>query len=246
MENSITYRVYGKYALFTDPITRIGGERTSLFVPTYQSLIGVTESNYWKPSIKWRIDAVRIQNPIRTESKGIRPINYGGGNDLSYATYLSDVSYVVKAHFEQNLSRPDLANDYIEHKHYWIAKRCLEKGGRRDIYLGTRECAAYIEPYDFHQGKGFYDGDEEGKNDVIEFGLQFHSFSYPDDNGEGKFYARFWRPKMVNGIIEFCKPEKCTVVKEIRYMKMKSFQYGINFRGLKEEDLLDGYEEERV
>ncbi len=241
MENSITYRVYGKYALFTDPITRIGGEKTSLFIPTYQALIGITEGIYWKPTIKWKIDSVRVLNPIRTESKGIRPINYSGGNDLSYATYLSDVSYVVKAHFEQNHNRPDLADDYIEHKHYWIAKRCLEKGGRRDIFLGTRECAAYIEPYDFDQNKGFYNG-----YGSMEFGLQFHSFSYPDDNGENKFYARFWRPKMIDGVIEFCKPEECSIVKEIRTMKMKSFKYGINFMGLQEKGLLDGYEEERL
>lgn len=241
MENSITYRVYGKYALFTDPITRIGGEKASLFVPTYQALIGMTESCYWKPSVKWKIDAVRVLNPIRTESKGLRPINYGGGNDLGYATYLSDVSYVVKAHFEQNSNRPDLAADYNEHKHYWIAKRCLERGGRRDIYLGTRECSAYIEPFDFNEGTSFYDG-----YGTMEFGLQFHSFSYPDDNGESKLYARFWRPKMVDGIIEFCKPEECKVVKEVRSMKMKSFQYGINFRGLAEEGLLDGYEEEKI
>lgn len=241
MENSITYRVYGKYALFTDPITRIGGEKTSLFIPTYQALIGITEGIYWKPTIKWKIDSVRVLNPIRTESKGIRPINYSGGNDLSYATYLSDVSYVVKAHFEQNHNRPDLADDYIEHKHYWIAKRCLEKGGRRDIFLGTRECAAYIEPYDFDQNKGFYNG-----YGSMEFGLQFHSFSYPDDNGANKFYARFWRPKMIDGVIEFCKPEECSIVKEIRTMKMKSFKYGINFMGLQEKGLLDGYEEERL
>ena len=241
MENSITYRVYGKYALFSDPITRIGGEKTSLFIPTYQALVGITESCYWKPTIKWVIDAVRVLNPIRTESKGLRPINYGGGNDLSYATYLTDVSYVVKAHFIQNTNRPDLADDYNEHKHYWIAKRCLERGGRRDIFLGTRECAAYIEPYNFDQDEGFYD-----KYGVMEFGLQFHSFSYPDDNGEGKFLARFWRPKMVDGVIEFCRPEECPVVKEIRPMKMKSFRYGINFRGLQEEGLMDGYEEEQI
>lgn len=238
MENSITYRVYGKYGLFTDPITRLGGEKSTFFAPTYQALVGTTESIYWKPTFKWKIDTVRILNPIRTESKGIRPIKYGGGNELSYTTYLSDVSYVVKAHFEQNLNRPELAHDYNEHKHYWIMKRCLEKGGRRDIYLGSRECSAYIEPCNFDDEKGYYDNYGE-----MEFGLQFHSFSYPDDNGENKLYARFWRPKMVNGVIDFCKPEECTVTKELRNMKMKNFTEGINFRGLKEDGLLYGYEE---
>ena len=238
MENAITYHVYGRYALFTDPVTRIGGEKSTLFVPTYQALIGITESMYWKPSIKWKIDKVRVLKPIRTESKGIRPIKYGGGNDLSYATYLSDVSYLVKAHFEWNLNRPDLAHDFNEHKHYFVAKRCLEKGGRRDIYLGTRECAAYIEPADFDSAEGFYDtyGD-------MEFGLQFHSFSYPDENGKHMLYARFWKPKMKNGVIEFCPPEECTVMKEIHKMNMKTFSYGSNYSGLNEPGLLDGYKE---
>jgi CRISPR-associated protein Cas5d len=241
MENSITYRVYGRYALFTDPITRVGGEKSSMFVPTYQALVGVTESLYWKPTIKWRIDKVRILNAIRTESKGIRPIRYGGGNDLSYATYLTNVAYIVKAHFEENLNRPDLTHDFNENKHYFIAKRCLEKGGRRDIFLGTRECSAYVEPCGFEEGEGFYDdyGD-------MEFGLQFHSFSYPDDNGKDMLYARFWRPKMTNGIIEFCRPEECTVTKEIHKMKMRKFTEDINFSGINELGLLDGYEEAQI
>lgn len=240
MENSVTYRVYGRYALFTDPITRVGGERASLFVPTYQALVGITESLYWKPTIKWIIDKVRVLNPIRTESKGIRPIKYGGGNDLSYATYLSDVAYVVKAHFEQNLKRPELAHDYNENKHYFIAKRCIEKGGRRDVFLGTRECSAYVEPCDFDAEKGFYD--EYG---TMEFGLQFHSFSYPDDNGEEMLCARFWKPKMVDGVIEFCRPEECTTVREIHTMRMKTFTEGVNFIGLREFELLKGGEAER-
>lgn len=241
MENAITYHVYGKYALFTDPVTKIGGEKTSLFIPTYQALVGVTESIYWKPSIKWKIDKIRVLNPIRTESKGIRPINYSGGNDLSYATYLSDVSYLVKAHFEWNLNRSDLAHDFNDNKHYFVAKRCLEKGGRRDIFLGTRECAAYVEPCDFEEGTGFYD--EYGDMD---FGLQFHSFSYPDENGENMLYARFWKPRMVNGCIHFCKPEECTVVKEIHKMNKKTFTDGINYSGLSEPGLLEGYKEESI
>lgn len=241
MENSITYRLYGRYALFSDPITRVGGEKSSLFIPTYQALVGISESIYWKPTIKWVIDKVRVLAPIRTESKGLRPINYGGGNDLSYATYLSDVSYVVKAHFEQNKTRPDLAGDYNENKHYFIAKRCLEKGGRRDIFLGTRECGAYVEPCELYEDKGFYD--DYG---TMEFGLQFHSFSYPDENGENMLYARFWKPKMVDGIIEFCKPEECIITKRIRVMNMKRFIDGVNFSGLSEAGLLDGYEEVRV
>ena len=132
-ENAIEYKVYGKYALFTDPLTKTGGEKLSYQVPTYQALKGITESIYWKPTFTWVIDECRVMHPIRTESKGMRPIKYQGGNDLASYTYLKDVEYRVKAHFVWNENRPDLVNDRNENKHYQIAKRMLERGGRSQI-----------------------------------------------------------------------------------------------------------------
>ena len=129
MRNSVEFIVYGPYALFTDPLTRMGGEKLSYQMPTYQSLKGVIESVYWKPTIMYYIDEVRIMNPIRMESKGMRPINYGGGNTLANYTYLRDVKYEVKAHFEFNPYRPDLISDRNEHKHHNILKRSIEMGG---------------------------------------------------------------------------------------------------------------------
>ena len=48
-------------------------------------------------------------NRIVTQARGVRPLNYGKGNDLAFYKYLSDVRYQVRAHFEFNLHRPDLA-----------------------------------------------------------------------------------------------------------------------------------------
>ena len=80
--------------------TRVGGEKSSYHIPTYEALKGIVESIYWKPSIMWIVDAVRIMKPIQTETKGVRPIAYNGGNELAYYTYLKDVCYQVRAHFE--------------------------------------------------------------------------------------------------------------------------------------------------
>ena len=89
-ENSISMQVYGRYALFSDPITRVGGEKFSYPVPTYQALKGIYESCYWKPTFTWVIDELRVMNPIERQSKGIRPIMYNNGkNDLSIYTYLA-------------------------------------------------------------------------------------------------------------------------------------------------------------
>ncbi len=122
--NTIEFEVYGSYALFSDPVLRVGGEKTSYHIPTYEALKGITESIYWKPSIIWYIDAVRIMNPIQTETKGIRPIAYNGGNELAYYTYLKDVKYQVRAHFEPNNNQPKLKEDSRnENKHHNIAKK---------------------------------------------------------------------------------------------------------------------------
>lgn len=167
--NIVEFMVYGEYGLFSDPLTRIGGEKCSYQIPTYEALKGVLASCYWKPTIIWYIDEVRVMNNITTEVKGIRPIKYAGGNELAYYTYLKNCRYQVKAHFEWNTNRPELTADRNENKHHETARRMIKKGGRRDIFLGTRECQAYIEPCGFGEGTGAYDDRGE-----MAFGLMYH------------------------------------------------------------------------
>ena len=137
MDNIVEFKVTGKYALFTDPLTKIGGEKFSYQIPTYEALKGILSSVYWKPTIVWVIDKVRVMKQIKTQARSAKPIKYSGGNDLSIYTYLSDVEYQVQAHFEWNLHRTDLEKDRNENKHYFVAKRMIERGGRRDVFLGT-------------------------------------------------------------------------------------------------------------
>lgn len=230
--NIIEYRVHGRYALFTDPLSKTGGEKCSYQVPTYQALKGITESIYWKPTITWIIDECRIMNPILTESKGIRPIKYGGGNDLSYYTYLRNVEYQVRAHFEWNENRRDLAHDRNENKHYDIARRMVERGGRRDIFLGARECQGYVEPCSFGEEKGTYDGTD------LSFGIMVHGITYPDEADreaeKGKMTVRLWNVQMRDGIIRFLRPEACEIRHVLRDAKQKEFVPEKNFRGLQE------------
>ena len=232
--NLVEFEVSGDYGLFSDPLTRVGGEKCSYHIPTYEALKGILASVYWKPTIIWHIDAVRVMNRIRTEVKGIRPIKYNGGNDLSYYTYLRDCRYQVRAHFEWNLNRPELAGDRNENKHHNIARRMIEKGGRRDIFLGTRECQGYVEPCVFGEGAGAYDDLDE-----LGFGLMYHGITYADEaysaDTMGKMTANFWYPVMKNGIITFQKPQNCPLHKTLGDMEMKAFgeEYG-NFIGLKE------------
>ena len=225
----------GDYALFSDPVMRVGGEKTTMQIPSYEALKGILSSVYWKPTFIWYIDEVRVMNRIRTETKGIRPIKYNKGtNDLSYYTYLKDCRYRVRAHFEWNENRPELKADRNENKHHEIARRMIQKGGRRDIFLGTRECQGYVEPCVFSESEGAYDDIEE-----LAFGLMYHGITYADEayseETKGKMTVNMWYPIMRNGVIRFPRPEDCPVHKTIRDMEIKPFGHDLgNFNGLKE------------
>jgi len=253
MDNIVEFKVWGKYALFTDPLTKIGGEKCSYQIPTYEALKGIISSVYWKPTIIWIIDKVRVMKPIKTQTRSAKPVNYGGiypsarkpgkkqesFNTLSIYTYLSDVEYQVQAHFEWNEKRVDLIQDQNENKHWCVARRMIERGGRRDVFLGARECQAYVEPCKFGEGEGSYDDIPE-----LAFGLMFHGFDYPDEGENGKLIARFWWAKMKRGIVEFPQPKHCDpkLRKVVRPMKAQLIQTV----GLTEEGLLEGCEEQEV
>lgn len=223
--NTVELEVWGDYALFSDPVTRVGGEKFTYQVPTYEAMKGVLHSVYWKPTIIWVVDEVRVMNQIQTETKGIRPIKYNSDkNDLSYYTYLKDVRYQIKAHFIMNENRPELEEDRNENKHHNIAKRMIEKGGRRDIFLGTRECQAYVKSCVFGEGEGFYDTLEE-----INFGNMYHGITYADEayadlvpQTAGNMCTRFSKYIMKKGVIMYDAPEKC-IHRVVRPMDIKPF-----------------------
>ena len=231
MKNQIDFKVSGRFALFTDPLTKIGGEKFSYHIPTYEALKGIAKSIYWKPTFIWIIDRVRVVKRIKTQSKSAKPLNYGGGNSLAIYTYLADVEYQVQAHFEWNLHRPDMEQDRIDGKHYETALRMVKKGGRQDVFLGTRECQGYAEPCTFGEGGGFYDSNGE-----LAYGLMFHGFDYPDETGINELHSRFWRSVMKDGIIDFMRPEECEVKKFVREMTPNPPKsVGLNEEALKNE-----------
>ncbi len=219
----LEFEVTGDYALFSDPLTRTGGEKFSYGIPTYEALKGILQSVYYKPTLVWIIDEVRIMNEIRTQSKGILVPKYNGGKDLSFYTYLRDVRYQVRAHFEWNENHPELACDRNPGKHEAMAEKYIRRGGRRDIFLGSRECQGDVQPCVFGEGEGCYDG-QEGP---FTFGLMFHGMTYADEavrpEDRGQMTRRFWNPVMEKGIIRFCRPEECTLTVPVKPMGIKKF-----------------------
>jgi CRISPR-associated protein Cas5d len=238
--NTIEFTVWGRYALFTDPLTRVGGEKCSYHLPTYEALKGICKSIYWKPTFIWYVDQARLMRRIRTQTRGMKPLEYtAGGNTLAIYTYLTGdarsekpvdltdgpgVEYQVRAHFEWNPHQPALAGDQNEGKHFAVTRRSLTRGGRQDIFLGTRDCQGYVAPCRFGEGASAYDGDGS-----VDYSLMFHSFSYPDETGDGWLATNFWRPKLADGVLTFPRPDDKTgaiVRKEIRPMTPKQFGIG--------------------
>ena len=92
----------------------------------------------------------------------------------------------------------------------------LERGGRRDIFLGTRECQGYVEPCEFGEGKGAYDD-----SPAVPLGVMLHGITYADEDEGGMMSERLWRPVMEHGVIQFIRPEECPVIRPKRKKKYR-------------------------
>ncbi|MBP1543887.1 MAG: type I-C CRISPR-associated protein Cas5 [Oscillospiraceae bacterium] len=196
--NQIEFEVSGRYALFTDPFSACGGEKCSLPVPTYDALRGIADSIYRDSSMRWVVELVRIMEPVRTESMSMKRRRYfAQGYDLSVYTYLKDVRYRVRAHFEWCDGKPHDTAD--EHRCYRMAQRELSHGGRFEVYLGARTCPAAVRPCSVYEGEGAYDG--SGR---VELGFMYHGLDY----GE-RAAPRFHRAVMNDGVIRFPPPSAC-------------------------------------
>ena len=221
--NTVELEVYGPLALFTDPFMRVGGEKCTYHVPTYEAIKGILESCYWKPTIIWFPDEIRVMNRIQTVPDAVTFRKWAErGNDLAMYSYLKDVRYQVRAHFEWNANYPELACDRNVKKHYEIAARSIAKGGRYDVFLGTRECQAYVEPCKFGEGKGAYDDLSE-----LDMGIMYHGMTYPNEASSektaGKLTRNMCKMVMRNGIITFPRPEDCLCHETIRDYPFEEF-----------------------
>lgn len=221
-EESVEFEVSSRIALFSDPIISAGGEKSTYEIPTYEAMKGVLKSIYWKPTFEWFVDKVRVMNPIKMETRGVKLPKINGGNDLAYYTYLMDVRYQVAAHLEWNMNRPEFELDRNREKHYGIFAKSLMRGGRRDVFLGKHECIADVKPCRFGKEKGAFD--ETG---TIEYGYMYHGISYPDEGYSEEARANLLLDvsdvTMDNGVITFKRPEEC-LHKRIRKGIAKKFQ----------------------
>lgn len=201
-------RIRGDRALFTNPATKGGSERSSYSVPTRQALQGIVDGIYHKPTFINVVTEVKVINQIQTELHGVRALLHDYSADLSYVSYLSNVEYLVKFHFIWNENRKDLIQDRLPNKHEAIMERSIRKGGRRDLFLGTRECFGLVDEIkqeEYENMPSYYD------NVTIDLGIMFHSFAYPTDN-QTLLKSCFTKTVMENGVIKFKAQSECEIV----------------------------------
>jgi CRISPR-associated protein Cas5d len=138
-------------------------ERVSYDVMTPSAARGILEAIHWKPAIRWCVDRIHVLNRIRFQSirrnevgskistaKVKSAMNRGDLDGLALrvdedrqqraAAVLSNVAYVIEAHFELT---PQAGPDDNEGKHLDIFTRRAERGQCfHQPCLGMREFAA--------------------------------------------------------------------------------------------------------
>lgn len=160
---TLSLRARGPLACFTRPELKV--ERVSYPVMTPSATRGLLEAILWKPAIAWHVERIRVLKEIKftafrrneVNSKASPPkaatIRSGGPAPLYFAdedraqrntVALSDVDYVVEAHFTMTdgAGPEDNMRKFID-----TFKRRVEKGQHfHQPYFGCREFVAEILP----------------------------------------------------------------------------------------------------
>ena len=158
---SLRLRARGPLACFTRPELKV--ERVSYPVMTPSAARGLLEAVLWKPALAWHIERIRVlkeikftafrRNEVNTKASIPKPatIKNGGTAPLYFAdedraqrntVALSDVDYVIEAHFTMTDSAgsDDNMNKFVE-----MFNRRVVKGQHfHQPYLGCREFAAEV------------------------------------------------------------------------------------------------------
>ena len=205
--------VRGSRACFTRP--EMKAERVSYDVITPSAARGILEAIYWKPAIRWVIDTIHVQKPIRFESirrnevgskisegNAKRAMNAGRLDGLVLyvdedrqqraSTILRDVAYIIEAHFDIVYAKA--GTDDNEAKHLEMFRRRAEKGQCfHQPCLGTREFAAEFSLLDGDAPKSELTGERD-------LGWMLYDIDFVNSMS-----PLFYRPVMQDGVIDVAK-----------------------------------------
>ena len=215
----VKVRVWGSYALFSRPEMKV--ERCSYDVMTPSAARGILEAIYWHRGMHWVIDKIYVKNPIkftsvrRNEVKSKIPGNkmldaYNGSKKPLYLStkeeivqraslLLSDVEYVIEAHFEMTEEANETDNPG---KFKDIIMRRLRRGECYHMpYFGCREFPANFELCQEEIHTAYDDVDEK------DLGFMLYDLDYSDKEN---LMPMFFRAVMKRGVIDL---RNCEVVR---------------------------------
>ncbi|RLB85887.1 MAG: type I-C CRISPR-associated protein Cas5 [Deltaproteobacteria bacterium] len=212
MSYGVKIKAWGERACFTRPEMKV--ERVSYDVPTPSSVRGILEAIYWKPSIRWVVSKIIVQNPISFEN--IRRNELGGklsksniikamrDGESRVETFIEDnrqqrasmvlknVSYIFEAFFEMTGLKSEKTDDQNPQKHLEIFTRRAQKGQCfHQAYFGCREFPVNFEWMDNDDTTSPF----QGKRDL---GWMLYDMYFQNKNDPKPL---FYRPKMINGVI---------------------------------------------
>jgi CRISPR-associated protein Cas5d len=136
-------RLLGEYACFPRPEFR--RDRVSYDIITPRAARGILENLYWRPEIRWQIDAIHVLSPILFEERQYEPSSQREPRNTHENAplrmrILKDVDYLIEAHFD--LQSPDEGNSAQHTK--MIFKRARQRRYFREPYLGGAEFPARL------------------------------------------------------------------------------------------------------
>ena len=207
----IKVEVWGEYACFSRP--ELKTERVSYDVMTPSAARGILDSIYWHPGLRWQIDRIHVLSPIhftnirRNEVKSkisavnVRTVMNAGRGELYLDTsgdimqraamVLTDVHYVIEAHFEMTGQANPGDNPG---KFQDIMRRRLEKGQCfHQPSFGCREFPASFRPY---AGDVIPTAYPAGERDL---GLMLYDMDYSDPEN---IQSMFFRAVLKNGVLD--------------------------------------------
>ena len=220
MGKGVKVKVWGDYALFSRPELKV--ERCSYDVITPSAARGILESIYWHPGLKWVINRIYVNKPIRFTSVRRNEVKskilagnilqaYNGGDKPLYIStkadivqraslLLCDVEYVIDAHFEMT-SAANASDNSGKFKD--IIMRRLRRGECWHMpYFGCREFPAHFCLCEEERIKTAYDDVEEKDLGYLLFDMDYSDLE--------NIQPMFFRAVLRHGIMDL---RDCEVVR---------------------------------
>lgn len=220
MAMGVKIRVWGPYALFSRPEMKV--ERCSYDVITPSAARGILEAVYWHPGLKWIVDKIYVKKQIRFTSvrrnevknkisaNNVLQVYNGADKPLYLSTkedivqrasiLLSDVEYVIEAHFEMtdHASPTDNPGKFKD-----IIMRRLRRGECYHMpYFGCREFPAHFALCEEDEVQTWYDAVPEK-----DLGYMLYDMDYSDPDN---IQPMFFRAVMKRGCLDL---RDCEVIR---------------------------------